>query len=59
MKFYQDYKEMERSELDRSLNKYTTEELKYIQEQLPALGLRHHDIDSYITYLIYIRKKAA
>jgi len=58
-RFNQAYKEMGTSELESSMNNYTTEELKYIQEQLPALGLRHHGIDGYITYLICIRKRAA
>jgi len=59
MEFYQAYKETESSEFYRSLGKYTTEELKYIRERIPALGLKGHDIESYIKYLIQIRKKAA
>jgi len=59
MEFYQAYKETESSEFYRSLGKYTTEELKYIHERIPALGLKGHDIESYIKYLILIRKKAA
>ena len=59
MEFYQAFKKTAYPEFRRSLEKYTTEELKYIQEQLPALGLKGHDIDGYITYLICIRKRAA
>ncbi|MCK9311685.1 MAG: hypothetical protein M0P26_05350 [Bacteroidales bacterium] len=59
MEFYQAFKGTPYQEFRRSLEKYTTEELKHIQEQLPALGLKGHDVDGFITFLIAIRNRKA